>query len=442
MRPIPDQHLVNLDPRTMVVVIILSTLLIGIGLLVVTRGYLGEVTGAYQWALATFIQSFGWFITGFLRGRMPEVISAVFGPFLVQAALMLCLFILHDFEAKPIERRWFYGLLALDLVLSLYFTFVFPSTAARQALIGATTGVVTLGSAYVLLTGPNRRVGSHRFMACVFGVCGLAVVVRGGLFLAIDPVSVSPTATNAMSSVSLLIFYVFAVVLPFGFVLMCNDRYVSQRKTAEEALSAAALVDALTQLPNRAMVTSRLSSLAARAEQPTHGLCAVLFIDVNNFKCVNDSLGHHAGDQVLIETGQRLARVLRAGDVVTRCETSLAGRFGGDEFVIILERLGKPDDAAAVAERILAAMAAPFAVAGQRMSIQCSIGISVPNRTGPRITTEDLLREADIAMYRAKSAGGANFVVFDRSMHVDTRPGLTLESDPRTALECDPVAAN
>ena len=169
-------------------------------MLVVTRGYLGEVTGAYQWALATFIQSFGWFITGFLRGRMPEVISAVFGPFLVQAALMLCLFILHDFEAKPIsERRWFYGLLALDLVLSLYFTFVFPRTAARQALIGATTGVVTLGSAYVLLTGPNRRVGSHRFMACVFGVCGLAVVVRGGLFLAIDPVSVSPTATNAMS---------------------------------------------------------------------------------------------------------------------------------------------------------------------------------------------------------------------------------------------------
>ena len=275
----------------------------------------------------------------------------------------------------------------------------------------------------------------------MFLVCGLILVLRGAVFLVMDPAGILPTTPNAMSSASLIVFYAFAVVLPFGFVLMCNDRYISQRRQAEEALSAAALVDTLTQLPNRALVTTRLAELSRLTRQEAT-LYAVLFIDINNFKYVNDSLGHHAGDQLLIETAQRLMAVVRSQDTVAHGNESLAGRFGGDEFVLILDSLTSADDAAGVAERILGAMAAPFTLAGQRVSVQCSIGISVSRRADRPLATEDLLREADTAMYRAKSSGRANFVVFDESMHVEARRRLTLESDLRVALETGQIRAH
>ena len=317
----------NLDPRTMVLVMITSTLLIGGGLLAVTRGYFGEVTGAYRWAAATLIQSFGWFLTGALRGAAPEIVSGVLGPFLVQAGLMVYLFVLHEFEAVPVERRWFYALMAAELTLATYFTFPVPNTAARALITAATAGTITLRSAYVLWSGPNGRLASHRFMAGVFVVCGLILVVRGLVFLVADPADVSPNTPNALNSVSLMVFYVVAVVLSFGFVLMCNDRYASERTHAENALNAAALVDALTKLPNRAMVTGRLSQLSA-GSRLRDDRYAVLFIDINNFKYVNDSLGHQAGDQLLIHTGERLTHVIRSRDTVARLHESVAGRFG------------------------------------------------------------------------------------------------------------------
>ncbi len=430
----------NLDPLTMVVVIIISTVLIGGGLLV-TRDYFGEVKGAKQWAVATLLQAVGWIVIGPMRMVLPETVSGVLGPLLVQSALTLCLVVLHDFESRPIQRRWLYLLLATYLTLALWFTFVVPSVAARQVLIAATTGFITLRSAWVLWSGRDGRVASHVFMAGVFGVCGLILVMRGAVFLVADPAGILPTTPNAMSSASLIVFYAFAVVLPFGFVLMCNDRYISQRRNAEEAMGAAALVDTLTQLPNRAMVTTRLTDLSRLTPQDTT-LYSVLFIDINNFKYVNDSLGHHAGDQLLIETAQRLMRVVRSQDTVARRTESLAGRFGGDEFVLILDGLTSADEAAGVAERILGAMAAPFTLAGQRVSVQCSIGISVSGRADRPLATEDLLREADTAMYRAKSTGRANFVVFDESMHVEACRRLTLENDLRAALETGQLRAH
>ncbi|MFN7914538.1 MAG: EAL domain-containing protein [Vicinamibacterales bacterium] len=432
----------NLDPRTMVIVIITSTLLIGSGLLLIMRGYLGGVPGAQRWAVATLLQSAGWVLTGGLRGFVPEFVSSVLGPFLILVALTICLFVLHEFEGTPVRRLWKYGLLTANFGLGCYFTLVAPSIAARQLLLAVTAGPITLRSAWVLIAGPNRRVASHRFMAAVFAACGLVLVLRGAIFLVADPASVYPNEANPMNSVTLMAFYAVAVVLPFGFILMCNDRYVSQRHQAEAALSAAARVDALTQLPNRAMVTNRLSAVSARASRTPGTLFAVLFIDLNNFKYVNDSLGHEAGDQLLIETGQRLTGVIRSSDKLAQGGESIAGRFGGDEFVVVLDGLSKPDDASLVAERILDAMAAPFTLVGQRVAVPCSIGISVCEPNGRPVTTDDLLREADTAMYRAKLAGRANFVVFDESMHVEARRRLKLENDLRVALELDQIRAH
>ena len=432
----------NLDPRTIAVVIVTSTLLIGGGLLAVAYGYLGQVPGTYRWALATLLQSIGWFITGGIRGHIPESIAASCGPSLVLLAMALCLFVLYEFEGRPLDKRWYYGLLGANLVASWYFTAIHPSTTIRQILITMTAGPIVFRSAYVLATGPDHRVSSHRFMAGVFAACGIVIVARGLIFLLADPALVSPIQANAVSSVTLMTFYVVAVVMPFGFVLMCNDRFASDRCRAEAALNAAALQDALTQMPNRLTVTNRLNELAANASEGGGSLYAVLFIDLNNFKYVNDSLGHDAGDQLLIETGLRLTRVASDRDRDTRtrgASRSIAGRFGGDEFVLILDDLSQPSDAAVVAERILDAMAVPFIIGGQRVSVQCSIGISV-NRPATTVCP-DLLREADTAMYRAKLAGRANFAMFDESMHVQARQRLTLENDLRAALEGDEIRA-
>lgn len=431
----------QLDPRTIAVVIITSTLLIGGGLLVVARGYLREVTGTYRWAAATLLQSVGWLITGGLRGFIPEGLSATVGPFLVMSAMAICSFVLHDFEGRPINKRLNYLLLGVNLVLSTFFTLVVPSTAARQTLLALTAGPIALQSAHVLYTGPDRRIASHRFMATVFAVCAAVILVRGVIFMVADPASISPVAPNAMSSVTLMTLYVVAVVMPFGFVLMCNDRYMSRRREAEEALHAAARVDTLTQLANRAMVTDRLSEVTQRAARRPGAIYGVLFIDLNNFKYVNDSLGHGAGDQLLVQTGERLMQVIRSRDTLAPGVSSLAGRFGGDEFVLVLEDMAHREDASLVAERILDAMAAPFVIEGQRVAVQCSIGISVSDPATSHLVTTDLLREADTAMYRAKLAGRANFVVFDESMHVQARTRLTLENDLRAALELNQIQA-
>lgn len=431
----------NLDPRTIAVVIVTSTLLIGGGLLAVAYGYLGQVPGTFRWALATLLQAVGWLVTGALRGHIPDTVAASLGPSLILLAMALCLFVLYEFEGRPLDRRWFYGLLAGNLVASWYFTAIHPSTAIRQILVTLTAGPIVFRSAWVLSTGPDHRVSSHRFMAGVFALCGLVIVARGVIFLVVDPALVSPVEANAVSSATLMTFYIMAVVMPFGFVLMCNDRFASDRSKAEDALNAAARTDALTQMPNRTMVTGRLNELASGASEGANPLYAVLFIDLNNFKYVNDSLGHDAGDQLLIETGLRLTRVASDRDRDRRggFSSSIAGRFGGDEFVLILEGLDQPADAAAVAERILDAMAKPFVIGEQRVSVQCSIGISV-NRPC-KTTCPDLLREADTAMYRAKLAGRANFAMFDESMHVQARQRLTLENDLRAALEGDEIHA-
>ena len=121
-------------------------------------------------------------------------------------------------------------------------------------------------------------------MAGVFAVCGAVILARGCIFAFADTSKVSPIETNLVSSVTLMTFYIMAVVMPFGFVLMCNDRFASDRCRAEDALSIAAKTDALTQMPNRTMVTGRLNELAAHASAGSGPLYAVLFIDLNNFK--------------------------------------------------------------------------------------------------------------------------------------------------------------
>ena len=223
--------------------------------------------------------------------------------------------------------------------------------------------------------------------------------------------------------------------------LVVVNRDITERKRAEEALAHNAFYDGLTNLPNRALFLSRLQHALDMAKRHTTYKFAVLFIDLDEFKVVNDSLGHPAGDELLVQIGQRLSKSLRREDTVARSsgggggdagEESLA-RIGGDEFTIVLDDIAAPSDAVRVAERIQGRLAIPFVVNRQEMVISASIGIALS--TTARSAAEEVLRDAEIAMYRAKRAGKARCEVFDTAMYATAVQRLRLETDLRKGLE-------
>jgi diguanylate cyclase (GGDEF)-like protein/PAS domain S-box-containing protein len=200
---------------------------------------------------------------------------------------------------------------------------------------------------------------------------------------------------------------------------------VTERRRVEKRLLHDALHDALTGLPNRALFMDRLRTSVSRLKRrPTH-LFAVLFLDLDRFKVVNDSLGHLAGDQFLVQIGRLLSATLRAEHTVAR--------LGGDEFAILLDDIDERDDANRVVERIFQALQTPIRVRGQEIFGTVSIGIAFSSPDYEN--AEDMLRDADTAMYQAKTTGKARFQIFDESMHKRAVGLLKLENSLRRAAE-------
>ena len=208
-----------------------------------------------------------------------------------------------------------------------------------------------------------------------------------------------------------------------GIVINCHD--ITQRKLAEEKLLHDAFHDALTGLPNRSLFTDRLEHALRRAKRRKDYLFAVLFLDLDRFKVVNDSLGHAIGGQLLVAIARRLEACLRAGDTVAR--------IGGDEFVLLLEDIESINEATIIVNRLQKKITSPIVLDGHEVFITASIGIALSS--GEYLEPTNLLRDADTAMYRAKELGRARHEVFNSSMHAHALRLLQLENDLRRAIE-------
>ena len=202
-------------------------------------------------------------------------------------------------------------------------------------------------------------------------------------------------------------------------------RDITERKAMEEQLQYQAFHDPLTGLPNRTLFLDRLRNTLSRSEGRSSSVVAVLFLDLDNFKYVNDFLGHGAGDQLLTAVARRLEGCVRPADTVAR--------LGGDEFAILLREVEDADEAASVAKRVVEVLKEPFDLAGYEMFTGISVGV-VLGGTSPELP-EDLLRKADLALYKAKNGGKARYALFDLETEQRSAQRLELENGLRRAVE-------
>ncbi len=199
---------------------------------------------------------------------------------------------------------------------------------------------------------------------------------------------------------------------------------ILQRERAQEQLRHQLMHDALTGLPNRGFLRERLDLQLARLRDEPQRRCALLYLDVDRFKVINDSLGHLAGDEMLKAVAQRLSRCVRAPDMVSR--------LSGDEFAVLIEEIGSADVPLDVARRILDTLAVPLQIAGREIDPSISIGIAIGD--GSYRAADELLRDADIALYRAKALGRKRFMLFDETLARSAVDVLAMEGEMRAAL--------
>ena len=209
--------------------------------------------------------------------------------------------------------------------------------------------------------------------------------------------------------------------------IVLNARDVSERKAFEEQLAHQAFHDSVTHLPNRALFNERVRHAVARARREEIGL-AVIFVDLDDFKTVNDSLGHAAGDSVLREVAERISASVRVADT--------AARFGGDEFAILLEGVDDLQSAVETADRILESLSVPVSLEHNELLIRASLGISIAE-PGTATDADELIRNADAAMYIAKGEGKGGYRIFEPAMHERVLSRLELRADLQRALERD-----
>lgn len=403
--------------------------LLAAGLLGIVSVRRGASTGAAVdgglMAVAGLLLSWSLFIRPLLADTdLPLAVKVLNGLYPALSVLVLFMAaLLAMTEVNRIPSAWALGvsvvaLLGGDVIYAMSAAAGMPSlplVAANVAycLCFGALGVAGLLPSMVTLVTPTRRrvrgYGHGRFTAVAVALLVPAVVV-----------AVRPPGTVWERSVVAGLLCLVAVLVVVRTATAVNSTVASERRLEEQARR-----DALTGLPNRFHLGEHLASALERARREGRGV-AVLFMDLNQFKAVNDTWGHQTGDELLVVIGSRLAARVRADELVAR--------VGGDEFVVVAEDIAGPDEAVALARRLLGVFDERVELTATTVSVDTSIGVALAAVGGSPVTAEDLLRDADTAMYRAKAANGGTFEIFDESMRVEVAERLSLESDLRQAL--------
>lgn len=284
--------------------------------------------------------------------------------------------------------------------------------------------LAALGAAEDLLAAPQRAFVV--LMGCLGLLAALALVLWLSVRELLRPLSAMAQVTNEMVQGNYRQRVPRSAIRELDAVSDAINQLAARIENQLDQLARQAFFDTLTTLPNRALFLDRLTHALARAGRHEHTL-AVLYLDLDNFKVVNDSLGHPVGDALLIAVAQRLAMCVRRKDTVAR--------LGGDEFTILLEDLRDQDEALFVAKRIQNVLRVPFDLGTQRVFTGVSIGIAFNTRLHD--TTDLLLQNADLAMYRAKASGKGRFEIFNQEMNSRAVRRLEVETDLRHALDHD-----
>ena len=373
--------------------------------------YLGQALAALQWIAVTFgiVCEVAYGLRGDASvGKTGAVI-------LIFALLIVCTrFLLRWGFLNVVIAITCSAVLSASLVVLFIRPTLFP-TVAVTSLLAASVALPYAGSRMLKVIMALAWLG-----AVAAGLVGSLLTERQPLrplYPLLDAVFVASTLAAA-AGISLLVLWQFRARLMGT---------LAQVRATEEALRYEATHDPLTGLPNRLLLVERLGRTIERASKDPSYAFAVLFLDLDRFKHVNDSLGHTIGDELLREVARRVSSCVHPTDTVVR--------IGGDEFVVLLEGLSDSGNAEAVAERIQGALKAPVGLHGHELYATASIGVVTrpEGHTGP----EELLRDADTAMYRAKEGGKARHAVFDARMRQKAVSLLRLETDLRRAVEGD-----
>ncbi|MBW3565054.1 MAG: EAL domain-containing protein [Acidobacteria bacterium] len=333
-------------------------------------------------------------------------------------------------QGRPIRllasRRIFQVAGILSLGLLVWLTTLVPAQALIHFAFTSSHSVILaavfIGCGLLFARPREGAVSSCVLLVVMFGLMGAAELV--GFLRDISRLNENPVAIYAASNTSVIMTAFFQAMLGLAMITSLLD---DERQAAVEAASQVehmAYHDELTGLPNRALFFDRLI-MATQHSGRRGGRLAVFFLDLDRFKNINDSLGHSVGDALLRVTAERLRNVVRSEDTVAR--------FGGDEFIVIIQGIQAPDDAVKVAHKVLEAMRRPFVAFGRELVVSCSIGIALFPEDGTG--AEELVRNADSAMYRAKEDGRDRYRLYTHSMNADAVSRLELEMDLRSALD-------